>query len=86
MIHRIDQQLTKLKNKNGSKKEGSEDDEEVAAMPEEKETTDDAAETATPDEKMTDDYGLDGLTDSVKSSRHGHFMDIDADEYAVNRH
>lgn len=65
LIHRIDQQLTKLKNKNGSKKEGSEEDEEVAAMPDEKETTDDA-ETTSPDEKMTDDYGLDGLSDSVK--------------------
>ena len=82
--------MTKLKNKNKSKY-GDDDGEDIPEEKDEKETTgDDKLEAATPevtsDASKTSDFSLDSMDLPVRSSHHGYYTDVDADEYAVNRH
>jgi len=84
--------LTKLKNKNaGSKYDDEDTTADVPEEKDEKETTgDEKSETASsPDTASYEVGNTDGLLDDLPirtSSRHGNYMDSDADEYAVNRH
>lgn len=91
MIHRIDTQLTKLKNKNKGSKYEDDDSVDVPEVSEEKDEKEFDDKTETADAGTSEVGNTDGILDGIdlpirSSSRHGRYMDTDADEYAVNRH